>query len=46
MLVILTDGITLAWLADRDDAAAERLLELATNSIAALAVHEPARSVN
>ncbi|TPW75765.1 TetR/AcrR family transcriptional regulator [Schumannella soli] len=31
----LTDGVTLAWLVDRDDAAAERTLELAAETIAA-----------
>jgi DNA-binding transcriptional regulator YbjK len=33
LVIALTDGITLAWLADRDDAAAERLLDLATDAI-------------
>lgn len=32
-VVVLTDGITLAWLADRDDAAAERAIELATTAL-------------
>lgn len=38
LLVTLTDGITLAWLADRDDAAATRSLDLAADALAALAV--------
>lgn len=37
MVVTLTDGITLAWLADRDSAAASRVIEFAATSIAALA---------
>jgi AcrR family transcriptional regulator len=37
MVVTLTDGITLAWLADRDAAAANRVIEFAATSIAALA---------
>ncbi len=36
--VALTDGATLAWLATRDDAAAERLLDLASDAIAAHAL--------
>ena len=31
LVVSLTDGLTLAWLTDRDDAAAERLVDLATD---------------
>jgi len=34
----ITDGATLAWLADRDDAAAERMLDLAADALAAFAV--------
>ena len=34
-VLALTDGITLSWLADRDDDAAERLLELATDAVMA-----------
>lgn len=34
----LTDGATLAWLATRDDAAAERILDLAADAIAAHAL--------
>lgn len=37
MVVTITDGITLAWLADRDSAAAARVIEFAATSIAALA---------
>ncbi|WP_411700121.1 TetR/AcrR family transcriptional regulator [Conyzicola sp.] len=42
MVVALTDGITVAWLADRDSAAASRVIEFAATSIAALA--QPAHS--
>jgi DNA-binding transcriptional regulator YbjK len=37
LLVTLTDGLTLAWLADRDDAAAERSIDHASDAIAAFA---------
>ena len=37
LLVSFTDGLTLAWLADRDDAAAERSIDLAAIAIASLA---------
>ncbi|HEY4211645.1 MAG TPA: TetR family transcriptional regulator C-terminal domain-containing protein [Steroidobacteraceae bacterium] len=37
MLVSFTDGLTLAWLADRDDAAAARTIELAATAIASFA---------
>ena len=37
LLVSLTDGLTLAWLADRDDAAAARSIELAADAIAGFA---------
>ncbi|MEO6115768.1 MAG: TetR family transcriptional regulator C-terminal domain-containing protein, partial [Pseudolysinimonas sp.] len=37
LLVSFTDGLTLAWLADRDDAAAARSINLAAGAIAALA---------
>lgn len=40
LVVTLTDGITLAWLADRDDAAAERTIDLAASALAPFA--EPA----
>ncbi|WBU38053.1 TetR/AcrR family transcriptional regulator [Homoserinibacter sp. YIM 151385] len=35
LVIALTDGVTLAWLATRDDEAAERLLDLAAAAIAA-----------
>jgi AcrR family transcriptional regulator len=38
LLVVITDGATLAWLADRDDAAADRVLDLAADALAAFAV--------
>lgn len=38
LVISLTDGATLAWLATRDDEAAERLLDLATEAIIAHAV--------
>ena len=34
-VIAVTDGFTLSWLADRDDAAAERLLDLATDALMA-----------
>lgn len=37
LLVALTDGLTYAWLADRNDAAAERLIDTIADTIAALA---------
>lgn len=37
LLVSFTDGLTLAWLADRDDAAAARSVELAADAIALFA---------
>ena len=37
MVVTITDGLTLAWLADRDDAAADRVITFAAESLAALA---------
>ncbi len=44
LLVALTDGLTLAWLADRDDAAAQRLADVAVDALLAHArVSEPAR---
>jgi len=44
MVVTITDGITLAWLADRDSAAASRVIEFAATSIASLA--QPADSTS
>ncbi|MHA6669095.1 TetR/AcrR family transcriptional regulator [Homoserinimonas sp. A447] len=38
LVVVFTDGVTLAWLADRDADAASRTLDLATTAITALAV--------
>jgi AcrR family transcriptional regulator len=38
MVVTITDGITLTWLADRDTAAAERVLDFAADAISRLAV--------
>lgn len=35
-VVTYTDGVTLAWLADRDSAAAHRILDFAADSLAAL----------
>ena len=40
VLVALTDGLTYAWLADRDDAAAERLMDFIADTFAGFA--EPA----
>lgn len=37
LLVTLTDGLTLAWLADRDDAAAARTMDFAADTISAFA---------
>jgi len=36
IVVTITDGVTLAWLADRDTEAAERVLDFAADSLAAL----------
>lgn len=36
MLVIITDGLTLSWLADRDPAAAASVLDIAADSLFAL----------
>ena len=38
LLVTYTDGITLAWLADRDPAAAALVMDVAADSLAALAI--------
>lgn len=40
-LVALTDGITLAWLADRDDSRARRTIAFASRALAAEARSEP-----
>jgi len=37
LVVTVTDGVTLAWLADRDDAAAERTIDLAADALTAFA---------
>lgn len=37
LVVTLTDGVTLAWLADRDDAAALRTIDLAAEALTAFA---------
>ena len=37
LLVTITDGLTLAWLADRDDAAAGRMIDRAADLLATLA---------
>lgn len=37
LLVVLTDGLTLAWLVNRDDRAAAAILDFAADSVAALA---------
>jgi len=36
LLVSLTDGLTIAWLVDRDDAATAKLLDVTADSVAAL----------
>jgi hypothetical protein len=36
LLVTITDGVTMAWLADRDTAAARRMLSIAAATIAGL----------
>ena len=41
ILIAITDGLTIAWLADRDDEAARRLIEFAVDTIGALAVSRP-----
>jgi DNA-binding transcriptional regulator YbjK len=38
LVVTITDGITLGWLADRDAAAATRVIEFSTDSLARLAL--------
>ncbi len=38
ILIAFTDGLTIAWLADRDDVAAGRLMDFAADTIGALAV--------
>ncbi len=43
LVVTITDGVTLAWLADRDEAAARRVIDFAADSIATLAQPIPSR---
>jgi len=38
ILIAITDGLTIAWLADRDDEAAGHLMDFAADTIGALAV--------
>lgn len=38
LLVALTDGLTYAWLADRNDAAAQRLIDTIADTLSALAL--------
>jgi AcrR family transcriptional regulator len=38
ILIAITDGLTIAWLADRDDAAAGALMDFAADTIGALSV--------
>lgn len=45
LVVALTDGLTLAWLADRDAAATERTARLAARAVAAHAVLTPAATL-
>ena len=44
MLITVTDGLTLAWLANRDRAAAATVMDIAADSLAALAVPLPTRT--
>jgi AcrR family transcriptional regulator len=37
-IVVITDGLTLAWLADRDSAASARVMDFAADSLARLAI--------
>jgi AcrR family transcriptional regulator len=43
LLVIITDGLTLSWLADRDDAAVERAVDLAVDALVGF-VDSPVRT--
>ena len=38
ILIAITDGLTVAWLADRDDEAADTLIDFAADTIGALAI--------
>lgn len=42
LVVTITDGVTLAWLADRDEPAARRVLDFAADTLATLATPIPA----
>ncbi len=45
LLVVLTDGLTISWLVNRDDAAAESIMDFAAESVARLAtLHSNART--
>lgn len=44
LVVTFTDGLTLGWLADRDDAAAGRIMDVAADTLAALAEPEAGRA--
>ncbi|MCC7127687.1 MAG: hypothetical protein IT192_02575, partial [Microbacteriaceae bacterium] len=46
LLVNFISGLTLAWLATRDSAAAARTMDFAADSIATLAEQSPAQSYN
>ncbi len=46
LLIALTDGLTLGWLADRDSAASARTIELAADALAALATTQPTESAS
>ena len=46
LVVTVTDGVTLAWLADRDEAAARRVLDFAAGTFATLARALPTREDN
>lgn len=43
LVVTVTDGVTLAWLADRDEPAARRVLDFAAETFTALATPIPVR---
>lgn len=44
LVVTLTDGLTLGWLADHDTAAAHRVIEFAADSLSALAIRSKEHS--
>ena len=43
LLITITDGLTLAWLADRDLAAAASVMDLAADSLFALTTPQPTK---